>query len=659
MDEGHLHITENDGVSTFVGHEMRCRHSRGSLHPLLLVAIDVDRHIGDLEKSRDPLDAISHHRSTDVIGVVVGGQHSGHGHVIGGSECHQVVDRVGRIDHDASTTSTVADEIDEIGHLTGEGITGGEVDAGLELAEVERIAHGIRLTTLRDGCDYAVVVSQIRPPTGRLVALEAGQKIPFGGSRWAEVTPELAAAFAPGDHLVVVQDSGDLLHVPQAVVELTARAVEDARQGFVDLQATSSEAITGFFESFARNLESEEVFGHVVAANDADVESARRRGRATGRLVLDDKMRRSMVEALRLWRDAADVRDEVVERVEHRKGPAWSVDSRRAPLGVVGFVFEGRPNVFADATGVLRSGNAVVFRIGSDALGTARAMMHHAVAPALAESGLPQKCVVLLDSAERSAGYALFSYAGLSLAVARGSGEAVAQLGAVARQSGVPVSLHGTGGAWMLVAPSADGGRVEDCVDASLDRKVCNTLNVCCVPVDRPDLLDAVIAGARRAGERRGVAVRIHAVGSTAVTALARHGSSGDGSGDLIVIPEADDAVLATEWEWDDQPEFSVRMVENWRDGVDLFNRWSPHFIVSVLSADQVDLEEAYRRADAPFVGDGFTRWVDGQYALERPELGLSNWQSGRLFGRGGILSGDGVYSLRYLARHSDSQQRR
>ena len=51
------------------------------------------------------------------------------------------------------------------------------------------------------------------------------------------------------------------------------------------------------------------------------------------------------------------------------------------------------------------------------------------------------------------------------------------------------------------------------------------------------------------------------------------------------------------------------------------------------------------------FVGDGFTRWVDGQYALNRPELGLSNWQFGRLFARGGVLSGDGVYTIRTRMR--------
>ena len=53
-------------------------------------------------------------------------------------------------------------------------------------------------------------------------------------------------------------------------------------------------------------------------------------------------------------------------------------------------------------------------------------------------------------------------------------------------------------------------------------------------------------------------------------------------------------------------------------------------------------------------MGDGLTRWVDGQYALERPELGLSNWQAGRLFGRGGILTGDGVYTVRLRVVQTD-----
>src|SRR5690606_40613290 len=119
----------------------------------------------------------------------------------------------------------------------------------------------------------------------------------------------------------------------------------------------------------------------------------------------------------------------------------------------VAFVFEGRPNVFADAAGVVRTGNTVVFRIGSDALGTAAAIVEHALDPAITAAGLPDGTVGLLASAAHAAGWALFSDARLSLAVARGSGPAVAQLGAVARQAGVPVSLHGTGGAWPGAAP--------------------------------------------------------------------------------------------------------------------------------------------------------------------------------------------------------------
>ena len=75
------------------------------------------------------------------------------------------------------------------------------------------------------------------------------------------------------------------------------------------------------------------------------------------------------------------------------------MEARRAPLGIVGFVFEGRPNVFADAAGVLRTGNAVVMRIGSDALRTAEAITAEALEPALAAAGLPPGAVSLVRSA--------------------------------------------------------------------------------------------------------------------------------------------------------------------------------------------------------------------------------------------------------------------
>ena len=479
-----------------------------------------------------------------------------------------------------------------------------------------------------------------------------GQVIPFAGNRWTTVSSLLAESFVQGDRLVVVQETGQLLHISQAIFELADRAVTQAKLAFAAMSSVTPTVISDFYESFARNLEDSKIFKRIAAANQEDVERAKSAGRSTTRLLIDDKMRTEMIGSLRMWRDLRDTRDVLANSVEH---PSWEVQERRAPLGVVGFVFEGRPNVFADATGVLRSGNTVVFRIGSDALGTAREIMACALLPALKSSGLPDGAVQLIDSPERSSGYALFSHHGLGLAVARGSGQAVSQLGAVARQSGIPVSLHGTGGAWILVADSASPERVTACVRHSLDRKVCNTANVICLPRS-PDLLAAVLQGITEASASRSTRAIIHCASVDDELKIKQSLKQSD---EVELHVHQGDHHLAEEWEWDQQPEVSIRFTESLEESCELFNTYSPRFVVGVISEDNRDFEIVYRLCEAPFVGDGFTRWVDGQYALARPELGLSNWQHGRLFARGGILSGDGVFSVRYVMHQKDSAQHR
>ena len=392
---------------------------------------------------------------------------------------------------------------------------------------------------------------------GVLDSLVEGQRIPFGGNRWSAVSAQLAQDFHSGDSLVVVQDRGDLLHIPASVAEIANTAVTNAQLAFAQLAAIEGNQISKFFDSFATNLENEEIFHQIKIANDIDVESAIQRGRSTTRLHINEKMRLDMVAALHMWRDLPDTSSAGVETVTH---DSWTVEVHKAPLGVVGFVFEGRPNVFADATGVLRSGNTVVFRIGSDALTTARAIMEFALVPALHENDLPLGCVQLVDSPERSAGYALFSHAALSLAVARGSGEAVAQLGAVARQSGIPVSLHGTGGAWSLVGQTADAQDIAHVISHSLERKVCNTLNVCCVPLDRHDLLLSVLNGAVLAAKARQAKLIVHAAGPFSSQVLREMYSS---TFLFDLVEHEDDDVLATEWEWDNHPEFTLRLVSD------------------------------------------------------------------------------------------------
>lgn len=490
-----------------------------------------------------------------------------------------------------------------------------------------------------------------------LTRLEAGMPIPYGGDKVALVSDELAAAFQPGDRLVVVQDTGALLHIPQEAWDVAANAVGRAADAFAKLGTVSDDQVTAFYNEFAARLEDDSSFAAIAAANAADVASAKERGRTTTRLTLSEPMRAGMVDGLRLWAGMDATRNSVIETIQH---DGWRVDQVRSGLGVIGFVFEGRPNVFADATGVLRSGNTVVFRIGSDALGTAKAIVEHALDPALAAAGLPDGAVALVASASRAAGWAMFSDARLSLAVARGSGAAVSQLGAVARQNGTPVSLHGTGGAWIIAADDADADDFESAVYNSLDRKVCNTLNTCAIVASRAqELVPRFLAGFDRAAAGRGVNAKLHvAKGDDWLVPsewwdpvpIAR--AEGDVVEPKTELISRDD--LGIEWEWEDSPEVTLVVFEDVASAVQAFNKQSPKFAASLISDSPELHEEFFNTIDSPFVGNGMTRWVDGQFALNRPELGLSNWQFGRLFGRGGVLSGDSAYTVRTRVTQDD-----
>jgi glutamate-5-semialdehyde dehydrogenase len=476
-------------------------------------------------------------------------------------------------------------------------------------------------------------------------SLEVGQRI-LCGNRWVRVSQDLADAFEPGDRLIALQESGELLRITSSDQQLAHEAVSNASHAFTLLSEVSDEQISLFYKKFATFLQDDDLFRYVQVANDQDVEKALEKGRSVTRLRIDAKMRSDMVEGLLMWSRLELARDLVMNTVEH---DGWDVEVVRSPLGVVGFVFEGRPNVFADATGVLRTGNTVVFRIGSDALGTARAISQHMLAPALGAAGLPEKAVVLIDSPTHGAGWALFAHIGLSLAIARGSGKAVAQLGAVARQSGIAVSLHGTGGAWMILGDSADADEVTSHVLYSLDRKVCNTLNVVAMNNGTSaQNIQAVLNGISASATQRGTQAIVH------VSKASQYLFGSCVIPDNLDIRWEDNIDYSHEYEWENVPELALYFGSDIHECVETFNAHSPQFVVSCLSQDQNDHDLVWRKCNAPFVGNGFTRWVDGQYALKRPELGLSNWQGGRLLGRGGVLSGDGVHTIRLRAKQTD-----
>src|SRR5688572_24979612 len=219
-------------------------------------------------------------------------------------------------------------------------------------------------------------------------------RIIVGGDQVVTIPAAIAERFRPGDSLVFSDATNELLLIPAAQKRAAAEAVTDALAAFEQMRAVNDAMVNAFYAAFARRLSTDSIWSAVLEANRVDVEDARRRERSTTRLVASERLRQGMIEGLLGWGAMPTARGRVLESVEHS---GWAVDLISAELGVVAFVFEGRPNVLADATGVLKGGNTVVFRIGRDALRTASAIMEQALRPALLEAGLPAGAVRLVE----------------------------------------------------------------------------------------------------------------------------------------------------------------------------------------------------------------------------------------------------------------------
>lgn len=457
---------------------------------------------------------------------------------------------------------------------------------------------------------------------------------------------EVLSSFVEGDKLFVSSDGG-LLHVPRAIDELVSDAVARAVGAFSEMRHVEDESITRFFGLARTLLADEGVQARVLRVNDDDCHRAAEAGRSITRLRMDRRMLDGMLESLEMWQHHPILRQKKVEEIDHE---GWTATKYHTPLGVVGFVFEGRPNVVIDACGVFVTGNTCVFRIGRDARATARALIEMVIAPAMRNVGLPEESLVLIESDEHASGWSLFAQRELGLAVARGSGKAVQDLGSVARQCGVPVSLHGRGGAWFILGESADAQWLSAVLTNSLDRKVCNTANVVCVPESRAaELFPIIVRSVQAAADSRNALGRIHLV----------EGSETPLGSEGVEIDLVGRETLATEWEWENDPEITLCIVDSFATAVELFNQYSPRLAASVITEDPEERRFAWNALRCPFVGNGISRWVDGQFAFERPELGLSNWEAGIPLGRGAILSGSDISAVRYLAHQTDRVIRR
>ncbi|MFM8794698.1 MAG: glutamate-5-semialdehyde dehydrogenase, partial [Acidimicrobiales bacterium] len=130
--------------------------------------------------------------------------------------------------------------------------------------------------------------------------LRAGDRV-LVGTTLVTVSEEFAVSLLPGDRIVGVAGTGALRRIPAAVSALVDSALARATTAFSRLQSCGPAAVDAFFSEAARRVMDDGVFAPVLAANAADVESARRRERSTTRLELSVSMRHGMAEGLGMW----------------------------------------------------------------------------------------------------------------------------------------------------------------------------------------------------------------------------------------------------------------------------------------------------------------------------------------------------------------------
>jgi glutamate-5-semialdehyde dehydrogenase len=227
-----------------------------------------------------------------------------------------------------------------------------------------------------------------------------------------------------------------------------------AREAAAALALASTEAKNAALNAMADRIETHK--DKILEANRQDAEAARAKGRDAAfidRLSLDKARVAAMAKGLR---DIAELPDPVGQVMATWTRPNGLEISRvRVPIGVIGIIYESRPNVTADAAGLcLKSGNAAILRSGSESFLTSL-VIANALGEALVASGLPEAAIQLVPTVDRSAvGFMLGGLGGaIDVIVPRGGKDLVGRVQAEAR---LPVFAHLEGVCHVYVHAGAD-----------------------------------------------------------------------------------------------------------------------------------------------------------------------------------------------------------
>ncbi len=368
----------------------------------------------------------------------------------------------------------------------------------------------------------------------------------------------------------------------------------------------------------------------ILAANAEDLSEARAGG-LTGafldRLTLDDARVEAIAEAIEAVRALKDPVDTITESWTRPNG--MIIERVRVPLGVIGIVYESRPNVTADAGALcLKSGNAAILRGGSDGMRSSRAI-HSALEQGLREAGLPEAAIQLVPTRERAAvGLMLAGLDGnIDVIVPRGGKSLVARVQTEAR---VPVFAHLEG--------------------------------VCHVYVDKAASLDMAKKIVLNAKMRRtgvcGAAETLlvdRAVASTHLKPLIEMliGAGCEIRGDKATQAVDKRVKLATEEDWSTEyldAIITAKVVDGVAAAIEHIERYGSHHTDAIITGDAATAERFLREVDSAIVlHNASTQFADGGEFGFGAEIGIA---TGRLHARGPV-GVDQLTTFKYRIRGS------
>jgi glutamate-5-semialdehyde dehydrogenase len=364
----------------------------------------------------------------------------------------------------------------------------------------------------------------------------------------------------------------------------------------------------------------------IMSANALDMRAAESKGISKAfldRLQLNDKRIDAMIEGLRTIADLPDPVGRVLADWTRPNG--MNIRRVATPLGVIGVIFESRPNVTADAGALtLKAGNAVILRGGSDSVNSTRAI-HACLVEGLKQAGLPADAIQIVPTTDREAvGHMLRGLGGaIDVIVPRGGKTLVARVQDEAR---VPVFAHLEGLCHTFIDKSAD-----------LDMAVAVTLNA--------KMRRTGVCGATETllVHRDVVATHLKPV----IAALVANGC--EIRGDATVTALIPEAISATEQDWQTEYEdaiISVKIVADVGEAIAHIGRYSSHHTEAIITEDPASVARWFNEIDsAILLHNASTQFADGGEFGFGGEIGIA---TGKFHARGPV-GVEQLTSFKYL----------